>query len=264
MKGLDAAGIRALVWKLIFGSALLVLAAAWLTFNYRPDSFPAPRDFVLEWVKSLLELAVLVIAGAALKVVLDESAAARRRDEQISDRELERRERLAEFRGDKIKRLVDGNNTIRLARVLLCAYGSATAYRDQFRAVLTVAADLRSIRHEVDALSIEDRKEAFASWCETKAALLKMQEYLERMDPEFRKEYPAFSARQREAEVSGADRVPKQQSIRDDLLRLPFVKDFVAPDVREAKTDFQVEYNESYNIALKALLTNKTSTTKCP
>src|SRR3954453_1546643 len=119
---------NAMSWLLSIALILLVLAA-WVTFV---EPIATPAILKAEWVKSLLQLAVIVLGGAMLKAVLDESHASRRRAEAIEDQNREHKKELAEFRQDRLKRLVGSNNRLRQARILLRAYGSARSYRDQF------------------------------------------------------------------------------------------------------------------------------------
>lgn len=242
----------------LLGCAAGLVAVALLLSFFQPG---AHEPLVTEWVKSLLQFATVVIGGAVLKAVLDESHAARRREEKEQDDERERQSRRAAFRADKLRRLVAGNNRLRRARILIPAYGSVSSYRDQFLVIVSVAADLRAVRHEIDALEANTRELTFTGWNggweQGSKALGAMTRYLEALNAEFVEQYSGLSEMQRRAETPGAPRTKILMEITAKMRELPKLQDLLKPDT-DATSEFETEYNANYRIVIAGLINSAT------
>jgi hypothetical protein len=192
-----------------------------------------------ELAKVLMQLAAVGVVGAVVKAFLDSAQDRRRRTDQLRDqardlaeatldRERTRQAWLAEFRSDKLKRLIAATNKVRTARILIPAHGSARTYGEQMRELLDTALEIGLLVHETDALGPDQRNLAFTDWPSLSSRLRDMREYLEALQPEFQMHYERIAERQVVAEAAAADRPQLRAEIRRDIEQLPGIQGLLA------------------------------------
>ncbi|WP_270938598.1 hypothetical protein [Falsiroseomonas oryzae] len=220
------------------------------------------RKLLAEAGKILMQLAAIGVVGAVVKTMLDSMLDDRRRRAKQEDETRERRharsEWLADFRADKLRRLVAATNTVRRARVLIPAHGSAKTYGEQMRELQQVGLEIGLIRHEIHALGAGEDNPAFPGWPALRDLLHRLERYLHDLVLEFLKEYEARAELQVKAEKArtDAERAALREQIRREILGLPGVTGLLAegsgPEL-EGIT-FLGDYHEPYRQAVDKMV----------
>jgi hypothetical protein len=239
------------------------------------------QKLLVEFAKVLMQLAAVGVVAAVVKAFLDNAQERRSRANQLLDQAQERadqlrdqaqeraeaareRERLrqawlADFRSDKLKRLVAATNRVRTARLLIPAHGSARTYGEQMRELLDTALEIRLIEHETEALGGDRHNPAFPDWPDLRAKLQGLRKYLEQLHLEFQEHYEDLAEQQRLAEnASGTGRGPLRSEIRQKIENLPRIKRLLAegPSAEEDERGFYRLYLFPYHDAVTQMVKN--------
>jgi hypothetical protein len=125
-----------LTWLLVAaGAVTAVLTVVFLTSDARQN-----EQLRLELGKGLIQLLVVVLFGAALKLLLD-----RYQEQQLCA------EQRREFRREKYDQVVQATNQLRRVPVLIEADRSLTTWSEQMLVVLDTGLTLRTIKHQISS-----------------------------------------------------------------------------------------------------------------
>jgi hypothetical protein len=102
-----------------------------------------------ESAKGLIQLVLVVLLGAALKLLVDRYQDQEHRAEQIREDHQRLAEQNRQFRQDKYDRLVQSTNQLRRAWVLIAANRSVKTWSEQMYAVIEAGLTLRMIKHQI-------------------------------------------------------------------------------------------------------------------
>lgn len=126
---------KALLWWL----GLIALAAvAALVAVFLSGDAEQRDDLRSELAKGLIQLIVVVVFGAALKLLVDHYQA-----------EQQRAAQNRQFRQDKYDRLVQATNQLRRVWILIDANRSAKTWSHQMLSVINAGLTLRMIKHQI-------------------------------------------------------------------------------------------------------------------
>jgi hypothetical protein len=218
-------------------------------------------QFSLEAAKALLQVVTVAILGGIVKLLIDDQQRLQR--EANDERQRQLREatdarvraeanetRLEAFRTDKVRRLVGVTNVLRRAPILIEAHRSAKTYNEQMREIVNGGFELHLIRDETDAIG-PDQNPAFREWPQIRDAIRQMEEYIEWIAGDFRKQSKSLSERQQKAEIDRA----LQSKVWESILALESVRDLRGESSTGAQsTRYAAKYLTAHETALRLMV----------
>src|SRR5262245_8714159 len=206
--------------------------------------------FFRELEKGLIQLALVVIAGAIIKFIFDRYQADQDRLAKERERQRQAHAAMVEFQTDKIRRLVEVSNKLRLAPALIEAHRSAKTYREQMLAAIDARLELHRIVHEIGIFGPLQSNTAFPRWESIRGKIGSMQDYLEGLEKEFRARFKSLSERQVEAE----QKRELQAKVWNEICDLETIKDLLGLDQgRREDTEFYRKFVHPYSDALQLM-----------
>jgi uncharacterized membrane protein YeaQ/YmgE (transglycosylase-associated protein family) len=237
---------RVYVILAVVGAAAVIALA---TIYFLEDD-SGRRILRAESAKGLIQLIGIGVIGAIIKFLFDTYQETQRRIDDLRAVAREKSSAMAEFRRDKIGRIVQVTNTLRRAPVLIEAHRSARTYNEQMRQLIDAGLELRLVRHEIDALGGDEANIAFPAWPEIRAYFRPMDEYFGWLQQEFRGKSKILSELQAAAERDRS----RQQEVWEEIRRLPSIVDLLAEtNAQSRETRFYREYFVNYESILASM-----------
>ncbi len=205
------------------------------------------RASILTAVAStLLQLIVIGIVGAALRLLFNRFTQARADTRAKAAREAEHRSDVNALRKQLLGQLFEANRDVRRARHLIPAHLSLETYDEQMLVTLDAQFDLSDLAHEINAMNPE-----LLFPKEVEATIKAMSEYLGRLTLEFQSESPKLRT-QRQVDVSAA--------VAGGLKELPRLQAFIGPfdELKDGELkdgEFKKEYMNAYWLARNEMRT---------
>jgi hypothetical protein len=206
--------------------AICALGAVGFAWIYAAQSPEGRIVLQQEVAKGLIQLFAVGVIGALLQLLLTQFQEARQHDQAYRA-----------FCNDKLRRLVEVNNTLRRAPILLKAHRSAKTYNLVGRAIVDATLQLHVIRHEIAASSGEQMAGV--------AEMIRgMEKYLKLFQADFTEISKPLSELQGRAEVER----DLQDKVWEELQAIPSVRSLISED-----PDFQ-DYVDHYNAVVGSLI----------
>jgi hypothetical protein len=210
----------------VAAAAVCVVGAIGFAWIYAIQGLEGRTALQQEVAKGLIQLFTVAVIGALLQLLLSQFQEARQRDQAFRA-----------FCDDKLRRLVEVNNTLRRAPILLDAHRSAKTYNDVMRSLIDAALHLRVIRHEMAASPGAELADAVQG-------IRRMESYLEAFQRDFRVNSKRVSELQGEAEK---DR-QLQGKVWKEIQAIPTVQSLLLEE-----SDFE-NYIGHYNAVVGSLI----------
>ena len=224
------------------------IALAWLVLDL--EDAAGRVLFLRELEKGLIQLALVVIIGGIVGFLFNRYQAGQERLAKERERQRESHSAMVEFQTDKIRRLVEVSNKLRLAPALIEAHRSAKTYREQMLAAIDARLDLHRIVHEIGIFGPVRSNSAFPAWEKIRSNIGSMQDYLEDLEKEFRANYKRLSERQVEAEKKRE----LQAEVWNEICALEMIKDLLGLEQpRREETEFYKRFVFPYSDALQQM-----------
>ncbi len=205
----------------------------------------------LELYKGLLQLVVVVVLGAALKLVAD-----RYQEQQ------QRAEQNRQFRQDKYDRLVQATNQLRRVPILIDANRSVKTWSEEMLAVIDVGLTLRMIKHQIDSSRVATEP-PFPDYKKLVYLFTLMYDYTDWVTADFADLKKQLSERQRRAEksdLSDQERARLQDAVWDAIRELRSVADMLRSIAREGPERISPEEQDARRSEIEQQLTALTNT----
>lgn len=199
----------------------------------------------LELDRGLIQLVVVVVFGAALKLV--------------ADRYQERQQRAEQnhlFRQDKYDRLVQATNELRRVPILIDANRSVKTWSDQMLAVINTGLTLRMIKHQIYS-SRRLKEPPFPNYKELVYLFELMYDYTDWVTADFADRKKQLSEVQRQAEKSdlpGEERADRQDALWNGIRELRSVADMLRSISRVEREQISREERQSTRAAIEQKL----------
>jgi hypothetical protein len=232
---------------------LIVLAAAAiviLVILYSFEDDIGKRSLRVEAGKGLIQVIGIGVIGALIKFLFDSYQDTQHRIEDLRALARAKSDAMAEFRRDKIRRLVQVTNTLRRAPILIEADRSASVYKEQMRQLIDAGLELRLVRHEIDALGGDEANAAFPAWPKIRSHFRSMDAYFGSLHQEFRERSELVS----ELQVIAERDPSRQHEVWAEISRMPTIVDLLAEtDAQSRDTKFYKEYFVNYESILASM-----------
>ena len=194
--------------------------------------------FAFELGKGLIQLLVVVVIGAALKLLTDRYQQQQERVEQaLRAREAKEAQRQ-QFRQDKCDRLVEATNQLRNVPILIEANRSIKTWSVQMLEGIEAGLKLRTIKHQIYSSRVLN--DVPFSNCPAVTYLLEwMYHYTDWVTEEFadrKKQLSELRLRAEETDLPDYERERRQSKVRDHIRSLRSIDDMrkdVSPEDRE-------------------------------
>jgi hypothetical protein len=170
----------------------------------------------LELGKGLIQLLVVVVVGAALKLLVD-----RYHDQQQSA------EQNRQFRQDKYDRLVQATDKLRRVPILINANRSVEAWSEQMLAVIDANLALRMIKHQISSSRGLDEP-PFSDYDKLVRLLELMYEYTDWVTADFansKKELSELQHQAEERDLSAQELGHRQDAVWEGIRKLESIDD---------------------------------------
>jgi hypothetical protein len=214
-------------------SAVLGLCGVFLVV----DVVSQPQ-LILELGKGLIQLVVVVVFGAALKLLADryqneqrqaeeERQGRQRQAEQDRQSRQARQERSRLFRQDKYDRLVRATNELRRGPILIDANRTVKTWSRQMLIVIDVGLELRMIKHQIFS-SRNVRDLSFPDSADIEALFELMYHYTDFVAEDFANNKEKLEDRQlrvAKSRLSATIRSERQAAVWDAIKELSSVRD---------------------------------------
>jgi hypothetical protein len=188
----------------------------------------------LELGKGLIQLLVVVVVGAAVKLLVDHYQYQQQQAEQNR-----------QFRQDKYDRLVQATNELRRVPILINANRSVKTWNKQMLAVIDASLTLRMIKHQISSSgNLDDSGRnldelPFPDHEELVHLFELMYQYTDWVITDFKDHKKELSELQRQAEESGLsaqEKAHRQDTVWDRILMLDSVADMLKkPSQKESE-----------------------------
>jgi hypothetical protein len=221
----------------LIGTIVFLGSAAIVAGLYRldPPASALRLDILKSVASGLIQLAVLSVAGVAVKAYFDEHQARRKEARDAVEKKRERRSAINETRKVLLRRVIVANRVVRRARVLIPAHASARTYGQQMRALLDAAFEISDVWHEIETVP-----GLFSPVEPIKERLVAMERYLETLREEWLQEYQPIVA---------LEKVGNREAVRSALLELAACGDLVKkPDAGPLASHYLPNYYEARDL----------------
>lgn len=209
-------------------------------------------ELALELGKGLIQLLVVVVIGAAVKLLVDRYQDQQQRAEQERQRRQAKEDQNRQFRQDKYDRLVQATNELRRVPIFINANRSVNTWSEQMLAVIDAGLTLRMIKHQIySSRGLDERP--FPDYQKLARLIEFMYEYTDWVTADFadrKKELSEFQRQAEQSDLSGQERARLLDTVWDRIQELPSVADMRRSVLLEEQESI-TEDRDSYRVLIK-------------
>lgn len=219
----------------IVSLGVLILGIA-AYFNLDPER---RIETIAEVARLSFQLFAIVIAGALIKLAIDNS-------KDWSERRKQHRELQMAY----VRRMIDASHLVDIARLQILANRSVKTWSQQNDKLIQAYVDLRDIQHDILTIA-ESSAPVFYDWEGIRPKLDLMVAYLGALIAEYGENKKRLSEVQRAAEASSLDRSERhlaQAKLWENMQQLHYLGDFIGTKHSGAQADFRSNYRSALEL----------------